>query len=135
MIIFLLLNVFVAFVVGFAFWLNSKNIVTWEWGLSSVIAVITGLVLYQLLLFAVCSDIQTLSGSVLSLRHQPYWVEETKTTKDGKTTTSHTTHYPTWYMTYTTGKNIEEMGIVQILIMVIYMITSRITQQITFNQL
>jgi len=111
MIILLSLSICISIVTGAFFWLYSKEIVWWEWCLAPVIATLAATILYFSFTSLICGDTQTLSGFVVSARYQPYWVEEsTSTDSKGRKTTSHTTHYPSWFMTYSTG-HIEEVEI------------------------
>lgn len=113
MIIIIALSVVISFIVGAIFWVYSKNIVWFEWVFAPIFAIIIGILLYYVLSLIICVDTQTLSGFVISTKYEPYWVEEDETRdSNGKIKVTHTTHYPTWYMTYTTGE-IDEIEITQ----------------------
>jgi hypothetical protein len=94
-------------VVGFAFWIKTKEVVLWEWALSSVIAVISVAVMNAAVYCHEVGDDETWSGVALRAKYVPRWVEEytelvSYSDGDGHTHTTvetrYRTHPETWHV-------------------------------------
>lgn len=95
-------------IVGMILWILKKNIVWWEWLVSSLLGFITTAVIHIILIVGMTDDIETWSGKVSHAVYHPRWVEEyqeihTRTVGTGKNarteiyyTTEHRTHHERW---------------------------------------
>lgn len=85
-------------------WVHSRRIVWWEFLLSVAISVAVASAVCLATVKLQTLDHETWSGRVVTARYTPKWIEECRETdNDGRTTTTHKTHYPEWVVYATFG--------------------------------
>jgi hypothetical protein len=67
---------FVPVIIGAILWVKSRRIVWWEWGISSIICFCIALLFNVITINAMTADIETWSGKIIKVEHEPRWVEE-----------------------------------------------------------
>lgn len=106
MLLFYLIALIPVFIGGIL-WINSKEIVWWEWLISSTVALLTSALIHAFALYGMTADVETWSGTIEKAVRYPKWVEqyqeavyrtETYTDFNGKTSTRRVlSHYETKY--------------------------------------
>jgi hypothetical protein len=92
-------------IIGAIFWLRSKKIVLWEWGIAFGASILLSFIFHVISFWGLTHDNETWSGQIEKITHFPTWVERVVTTHsetDSKghtrtwTTVSYDTHHEYW---------------------------------------
>jgi hypothetical protein len=67
---------FIPVLIGAILWVKSRRIVWWEWGLSSLIGFIIALSFHAIVISSMTADVETWSGKIIKVEHEPRWIEE-----------------------------------------------------------
>lgn len=62
--------------IGGYLWIKSRNVVWWEWIISSLVALITISIIHLVTWTALTNDVETWSGQVVSVNYMPKWRAE-----------------------------------------------------------